>query len=293
MNWNAQYHQLDPIKLDKPMAKASPHFSPECRLGAPTSSPHFTGDQSGTESLPRGRKRKLGDLNSSSSVSPPVIFIGQAPPPVAAGKGPLDPFPPFKGPSESRLAAAAGITVEELWGRCDRHNLLPSFPGGRPAYGSGRKSTLRLPRRAHKSGGDQFPLKEGKEAASVLLSGCSEPLCGTPNLPKAAPGHVLRPRLERYGTVVLLGLNVARAFGITNPKLFQRTTLVLESTGALGSVGVTVEEGSQGGRYSISAVIFPHPSGVSHWWNDKRNRQRASDSLKNIIGAAAESFPLL
>jgi hypothetical protein len=48
--------------------------------------------------------------------------------------------------------------------------------------------------------------------------------------------------------VVLVGLRVAEAFGVEHPRHFQRCEVR--------------------GR---PAIVVPHPSGVSTWWNDPRN----------------------
>lgn len=56
--------------------------------------------------------------------------------------------------------------------------------------------------------------------------------------------------------VVLLGKNVRDAFGFTSD-FFEP------------NVGFTIRNGS------FQFVVAPHPSGVSHWWNDPANVERA------------------
>lgn len=71
----------------------------------------------------------------------------------------------------------------------------------------------------------------------------------------------LRPRL-RGRLVLMAGRAVARAFGV-RAEFFE-----LVDTG-LG----------------FDAVVVPHPSGVSHWWNRKENRRRAKRAFRKLLSS--------
>src|SRR4029434_9336717 len=64
-------------------------------------------------------------------------------------------------------------------------------------------------------------------------------------------------RVER---IVLLGKNVARCFGF-------------------GDVPFLAEISIYGRRF----LIFPHPSGVNRWWNERRNERRARQLLQRFL----------
>lgn len=66
-----------------------------------------------------------------------------------------------------------------------------------------------------------------------------------------------RVDLKKYAYVLLLGNNVSRAFGV-------KTNLL---------------EAEMRGKTRL--VTFPHPSGVSHFWNDPSNVARAARVLKS------------
>lgn len=63
------------------------------------------------------------------------------------------------------------------------------------------------------------------------------------------------------GRVPLAGRGVARAFGVGAAPFLEWFTL---------------------GR--CEAAVFPHPSGVSHWWNDPANRAEAARFLAAVLG---------
>mmetsp|Transcript_103173 Transcript_103173/g.300900 ORF Transcript_103173/g.300900 Transcript_103173/m.300900 type:complete len:243 (+) Transcript_103173:58-786(+) len=65
--------------------------------------------------------------------------------------------------------------------------------------------------------------------------------------------------LDRYACVLLLGSGVARAFGV--------------------KAGLLEAERRGGCRL----IAFPHPSGVSHFWNEPANVQRAAKVLKSSL----------
>jgi hypothetical protein len=63
------------------------------------------------------------------------------------------------------------------------------------------------------------------------------------------------------GIVLLAGRGVARAFGLGGARYFEWA--------AIGAARV---------------AVVPHPSGISHWWNDPRNRRRAGAFLRGVFG---------
>jgi hypothetical protein len=179
------------------------------------------------------------------------LIIGQAP-----RLGATDDLPPLSGLPERRLASLAGLTVEELWGKFDRVNLLTAFPGRLCDVGvedSGdasvpsveKEGVLDMERKgeaaAVKPKGDQFPLNEGREAATRLL-----------------------PQLRKYSRVVMLGLNVAKSF--CAPKVDLLDTFLLCDETEVGGNGPGVEGPSRPPGTPTLVLVLPHPSGVSHFW---------------------------
>lgn len=63
-------------------------------------------------------------------------------------------------------------------------------------------------------------------------------------------------RLRTRGTVLLAGRVVAAAFGLADAEYFEPR-----------------------GRFHV----IPHPSGVSHWWNDPANVRRARRFLRAVF----------
>ena len=84
-----------------------------------------------------------------------------------------------------------------------------------------------------------------------------------------------------YNLVVLLGLNVAKAFRIKSPRLFQRWYLD-EDLNIVPMVASTTEDCAA--TYSM-LLVFPHPSGVSHYWNSRSNRNKAMQELRAAMNA--------
>jgi hypothetical protein len=74
-------------------------------------------------------------------------------------------------------------------------------------------------------------------------------------------------KLEDYSLVVLLGLSVARAFEIKAPAIFKRET-----------------------RGPCMLLVLPHPSGVSHFWNEPSNIDRAANELREAMDCAFGSM---
>lgn len=72
--------------------------------------------------------------------------------------------------------------------------------------------------------------------------------------------------LSTYSTVILLGKNVARAFRV--------------------KVGIFKADIRGGTRL----FTFPHPSGVSHFWNDAANTKRASKVLRRELLSMKRRF---
>lgn len=75
-------------------------------------------------------------------------------------------------------------------------------------------------------------------------------------------------RAEDFDRHVLLGAEVARAFGFKNALVRWCEVEVVYS--------------HQGAR-PVSYLIFPHPSGISTWWNEKFNRYRAEKALRAYL----------
>ena len=75
--------------------------------------------------------------------------------------------------------------------------------------------------------------------------------------------------LSKYSSVLLLGASVAKAFGLKG-RLFE------------------VEK-----RGRTRLVTFPHPSGVSHFWNDEENRQKALKAFKAEMKAMGKKWEVL
>lgn len=64
---------------------------------------------------------------------------------------------------------------------------------------------------------------------------------------------------DNYRAIILLGKNVAKAFNWQNPEFLEwdRTRRPFR-------------------------VVIPHPSGINHWWNDKRNQRAAKEFLTEM-----------
>ena len=229
---------------------------------------------------------------------------------------------PLSGLAEKRLARLAGCTVRDLWRTFDRCNLLSTWPGtnGRKAeedpsvdgahsaaflagvgLEAGQRAHTRPPtrlREAHRahsnpplrrsttspyfrqwkgggpngshSQGDKFPLQEARERARAL---------------KQCIHH------GRYKLVVVLGLNVARAFGFRREctRLLSHDRVYLDRSMAAS----TSDPGARVNAHSnpphtprgacVEALLLPHPSGISHFWNSKQNVERASNTFRTAI----------
>jgi uracil-DNA glycosylase len=69
-----------------------------------------------------------------------------------------------------------------------------------------------------------------------------------------------RLQLSGFRRVVLIGRYVAKAFGEPDRPFLRWFTLG-----------------------DARAVIVPHPSGVNHWWLDRRNRRRARRVMRGLF----------
>lgn len=159
------------------------------------------------------------------------LLIGQAPPPSydPATHSPLYPVPEHA--TGGRLAALAGLSAHEYLATFQRINLLREFPG----------------RRRHPCGTrrDHWPRAEARSAAEAIA-----PLLG-----------------DR--TVVLLGRNVARAFGLEGAEFHVWRTV---------HVPYPPDQ-----PVLFSAACVPHPSGLNRWYNDSRNLEAARAFWSELI----------
>lgn len=85
----------------------------------------------------------------------------------------------------------------------------------------------------------------------------------------AASAAKLLPRLENR-RVVFLGLNVAAAFQAPRSDFFVWFDLSLFQT--------------------TKAAVFPHPSGVNHFWNSAANVRVASGFLRKALKQSKDSY---
>lgn len=77
------------------------------------------------------------------------------------------------------------------------------------------------------------------------------------------------PPLPKGGKLMLAGRRVARAFGVpAKTQYFE--SVVLRAYGVDGT------------RRAFVACVVPHPSGISHWWNDGVNRARARRWFRRV-----------
>jgi hypothetical protein len=64
----------------------------------------------------------------------------------------------------------------------------------------------------------------------------------------------------RVARIVLLGKNVARCFGLRDLPFLAEIRI-----------------------YGRRFLIFPHPSGINRWWNERRNERRARQVLQRFL----------
>jgi hypothetical protein len=179
------------------------------------------------------------------------LIVGQAPPRPAENLPPE--YQPFQGPPEQRLTKLAGFkTPRELWTVFDRLDLIGWCPEPKP-----RKEYHDVQKgyTKHNRDGHRFPLRLARLAASRLLNFGSPVRDGT--------------SLRDYAIVVLCGRNVAAAFGLKLRPF------------------VPWAEELDGVRY----LVMPHPSGVSHLWNDDVCRHRAIAAFRAALEVAGLAPP--
>ncbi len=151
------------------------------------------------------------------------LLIGQAPPPNfdRSTHSPLYPLP--EKASGGRLAALMGLDARAYLRIFQRINLLRDFPGKRQRPGGTRV--------------DHWPKKEARQAAELIA-----PLLN-----------------ERQ--VILVGRNVARAFGLDKKPWHEWIHHVVPYPP------------DQPTRVHIALV--PHPSGLNRWYSDAQNQIEA------------------
>lgn len=180
------------------------------------------------------------------------LVIGQAPP------RPPDRLPegyqPLQGHPEKRLSKLAGFqSIEAFWAVFDRIDLIGWCPG--PKDRKGIHVFKNTGYTKHQRDGHRFPLQQARLAAGRLLN------FGGP----LGDGSALRD----YSVVVLCGRLVAASFGL---KLRNALPWAEESGGV---------------RY----LVMPHPSGVSHLWNDPWNHHRAAAAFRAALEVAGLTPP--
>ena len=186
------------------------------------------------------------------------LFVGQAPP-ISKSSESSDAVP-LKGPPEKRLCQLSGMAPKTLWGLFDRVNLLNYFPGKKPRAAKHASPDYKK----HQSDGDVFPIGDAERKAQEI-------------------------DLKAYDTVCLLGLKVARAFKIPSPSLFKTVHLHHDDDSEKSNfVSGKACSSCNSNSKTTTIAIFPHPSGVSHFWNKEENRIKASTFLKDIISLTLE-----
>tara|TARA_B110000208_G_scaffold30392_1_gene40019 strand:+ start:61 stop:909 length:849 start_codon:yes stop_codon:yes gene_type:complete len=204
------------------------------------------------------------------------------------------------GIAERRLARLAGMSVAALWALFGRTNLLPYFPGGR---GRAARFSRAAGYTKHEGEGDIFPAAEAKGAAAALCADIA--------------------RVQRAPQlIVLLGLHVARAFRRSCDDLPEGVYLRLPKAQLMERGSLTVcarvrklsgtracwrcrrvrasertrktkraEQPKSSsasaalllGCRSIEILVLPHPSGVSHVWNDRARVDATAAALRRSI----------
>lgn len=149
---------------------------------------------------------------------------------VGQAPGKGDPKTPLMGRCGRRLAFLMGVGFPSEYAELfARVNLLDEYPG------------------SSKGKGDLFSVTNAREPAAeitaLLEASCNE--------------------------VVLLGKNVARAFGVVEVDWLERFELV----------------------DGVRAAIVPHPSGANYWWNDPKNRRAAATFLRRVADRGRKTCP--
>ena len=151
------------------------------------------------------------------------ILVKQSSPVLIVGQAPAKndhPSNPISGRTGRKLAMLMDLTFEEFLDTFDRANLLSRYPG--------------------KDGkGDAFNPHAAERNARLLLS---------------------ENQIDRYRHILVLGKNVAKAFGYRTDEYMKWQTFSRPFT-----------------------AILPHPSGINRWWNDKRNHEAAKQFLLELL----------
>jgi hypothetical protein len=162
-------------------------------------------------------------------------------------------YQPFQGPPEQRLAKLVGVkSPQQLWAVFDRLDLIGWCPEPKK-----RKEYHDVSKgyTKHNRDGHTFPLRLARLAAGRLLH------FGVPINSGTA--------MHDYALVVLCGRQVAAAFGLKM------------------RASVPWAEEVNGVRF----LVMPHPSGVSHLWNDAVCRHRAAAAFSSALAAAGLQLP--
>lgn len=142
-----------------------------------------------------------------------------------------DPTTPLMGRIGRRLAFMMGVGFpDEYVELFARTNLLDEYPGARDGKG------------------DLFSIDDASDPAEKII-----------DLLEASGG----------GELVLLGKNVASAFGLKHAEWLKQYDI--------------------GG--SIRASLVPHPSGLNHWYNDPKNQRAAKSHLRAVARRARMAEP--
>jgi len=140
-----------------------------------------------------------------------------------------------QGPSKS------GLGQEALTGLKKSGGALAKLFGLAPEQLHARADCINLLSQWHgkSSKGDKFPLKMAQKTAQAILNSW-----------------------KNYDHIILLGSNVAKAFGFHQLPLLTWTEI--EPCGC-------------------KLAIVPHPSGINRWYNDAANKRAATSFLRELF----------
>ncbi len=183
-----------------------------------------------------------------------LVLVGQAP---GRSSGPAR---PIMGPSGRRLAELAGLGFPgeyEAW--FERLNLLPEYPG----KGSSQNDAFVLAR-ARLAAWELFPALVGRRGV-LLGRGVADAFR------LGGSGRDGRRALFEWRFVCRREVR-CRASG----DLLRRT---------LDSWPAREPAPSWAARERFLAAMVPHPSGVSHWWDEREHREAAERFLRGVVAA--------
>ena len=169
------------------------------------------------------------------------LLIGQAPPPSFEDRphSPLYPYPSTG--TGGRLAKLMNLDALTYLKTFQRINLLRVFPGGRRRPGGTRV--------------DHWPKAEARRAADLIA-----PLLGDKQ-------------------VILVGRNVARAFGLQLRGWHEWSSYV---------VSYPPDQ-----PVHFQVAVIPHPSGLNRWYQDSSNVAMATDFWARFLEECQERSCLL